>query len=153
MKRNGRWTWALLGLLSAINAAAIAADDPKDPAIAAKNKAIVAKLAEPIPLKFKDAPLEDVLKFIKKASQGAKDNGIPIYVDPIGLQEAEKTMKSPVSIDAKAEPLKLSLQRLLKSVGLAYTVKDGLLTITSERSLDEKPAVKAAPKKKGDARD
>jgi hypothetical protein len=256
--------WAFLGLLSAINAAAIAAEDPKDPAVDPRNKAILAKLAEAVPLKFKDAPLEDVLKFIKKASQGPndngipifvhpdgleavgmtvrtrvsveteegepigealryllgshrltyrvqdgllhitvsplgamlidrrketkavlakleqridlkfekvpleqvlkfvkkasqgpKDNGIPIYVDPVGLQEAEKTMATPVSIDAKAEPLKTSLQRLLKSVGLAYTVKDGLVTITSESSLDEEPPVKDAPKpkEKGGTRD
>jgi hypothetical protein len=63
----------------------------------------------------------------------------------------DREMTTPVSIDAKAEPLKTSLQRLLKSVGLTYTVKDGLLTITSESSnaLDEEPPAKDAPKEKG----
>ena len=28
-------------------------------------------------------------------------DGIPIYVDPLGLQEAEKTMTSPVTFDLK----------------------------------------------------
>ena len=38
-----------------------------------------------------ETPLEDVLKYVKQAHQGpAFPDGIPIYVDPIGLQEAEQ---------------------------------------------------------------
>ena len=99
---------------------------------------IRAKLQEPIPLHFKDTPFEDVLKFIKKSSQGPNDNGIPIYIDPVGLQKAKVTIDLPVSFDTNPnETLESSLKRLLKSLGLAFTVKNGLLMITSEGSLDE----------------
>jgi hypothetical protein len=77
-----------------------------------------------------ETPLEDVLKYIKSATQGPKDNGIPIYVDPVGLDEAETTMNSPVTLDLEGVPLKTTLRLLLKQLGLTYTVKDGLLTIT-----------------------
>ena len=46
-----------------------------------------------------ETPLEDVLKYIKSATAGPHDTGIPIYVDPIGLQEAERTLNSAVQID------------------------------------------------------
>ena len=49
-----------------------------------------------------ETPLEDVLKYIKQATQDANYSGIPIYVDPLGLQEADKTLTSPVSIDLEA---------------------------------------------------
>src|SRR5262245_23072040 len=43
------------------------------------------KLQEPISLPFaNETPLEDALKFIKDATKGKDDRGIPYYVDPIG---------------------------------------------------------------------
>jgi len=114
----------LLGSLAlSANGGAVAADDPKD-------QAVLMKLQEPIRLNFKNAPLEDVLKFIKSASQGPADNGIPIFVDPKGLQAAGATMTTLVSIESKeGEALKSSLERMLKTVNLAYQVRGGLLRI------------------------
>ena len=44
-----------------------------------------------------ETPLEDILRYIKTATESPQlQNGIPIYVDPAGLTEAEKTMTSPV---------------------------------------------------------
>ena len=57
--------------------------------------------------------------------------GIPIYVDPIGLQDSDKTMASTVVIDLDGIPLKTTLRLLLKQLSLEYVVKDGLMTITS----------------------
>jgi len=131
---------ALLGLIAlTAGAGDDAKDEPKD-----KDRAVLAKLDKPIPLNFKDAPLEDVLHFIKSATSGPGDPGIPIYVDPVGLQEAEKTMTSPVTVESKGEPLKTSLKRLLKPLGLTYTVKDGLLLVTSVEAADE-PLARKAP--------
>jgi hypothetical protein len=62
---------------------------------------------------------------------------LPIYVDPVGLQEAGQTMTSPVQIDAQGIPLKTSLRAALNRIGLNYLVKDGLLTITAQGSEDE----------------
>ena len=58
-----------------------------------------------------ETPLEDVLKYIKKATTSSNYSGIPIYVDPIGLQEVEKSMTSTVrNIDLNGVPLKVTLK-------------------------------------------
>jgi RNA polymerase sigma factor (sigma-70 family) len=99
-------------------------DDPR-------SRKILAKLEEPITMPFdSETPLEDVLKYIKGATTGPNDAGIPIYVDPIGLQEAEKTMTSPITLDLDGVPLKTTLTLLLRQLGLVYRVKDGLMIIT-----------------------
>lgn len=111
---------------------------PKQGTADPKDRAIEAKLDEAIPLTFKDAPLVDVLKFIKSASQGPTDTGIPIYVDPAGLKRAGSTVNSRVSIEsARDEPLRDSMDRMLRPLGLAFRVKGGLLQI-----LDRKTAAK-----------
>ena len=111
-----------------------------------KTKSILAKLNEPVSMNFKnETPLEDVLNYIKNATQGPNDSGIPIYVDPVGLQEAEKTMTSPVTLDLEGVPLKTTLRLLLKQLGLTFTVKDGMLTITSESSEDQPTEIRVYP--------
>jgi hypothetical protein len=97
-----------------------------------QTKLIQDRLEAKVDLSFEKTSLEDVLRFLKSATRkGPYDNGIPIYLDPVGLLEAEKTLATPVSFTAKGEPLKSSLQRLLKTIGLTYHVKDGSLTVTS----------------------
>jgi RNA polymerase sigma factor (sigma-70 family) len=97
-----------------------------------KNQALTKKLDEPMSLHFAvESPLEDVLKRIKDSSKGSDGKPIPIYVDPVGLQEAEKTLKSPVTIDLADVPLRFSLRLLLKQLGMAYCVHDGVLIISS----------------------
>jgi hypothetical protein len=112
----------------------------------AKTKQILEKLDQPVPMSFaNETPLEDVLKYIKTASQGPNDNGIPIYVDPIGLQEADKTMTSPITLDLEGVPLKTTLRLMLKQLGLTYTVKDGFLMITSQESEDQQTEIRVYP--------
>jgi hypothetical protein len=97
-----------------------------------KSQAIHKKLNEPISMSFaNETPLEDVLKYIKSATQGPNDTGIPIYVDPVGLAEAEKTLTSPITMDLEGVPLKTTLRLMLKQLGLAYCVKEGVLYISS----------------------
>ena len=86
----------------------------------AKTKKIIEKLDEPISMSFnEETPLEDVLKYVKQATTTATYQGIPIYVDPIGLQEAEKSMTSTVrNMDLEGVPLKITLRLLLKQLEL-----------------------------------
>ncbi|SIO65713.1 RNA polymerase sigma factor, sigma-70 family [Singulisphaera sp. GP187] len=103
-----------------------------------RTKMILKKLDDPISMSFgNDTRLEDVLKYIKSATTGANDNGIPIYVDPVGLKEAEVPLTSTVILDLEGVPLKTTLRLLLKQVGLAYCVKDGLLIISSPKGIVE----------------
>jgi RNA polymerase sigma factor (sigma-70 family) len=101
-----------------------------------RSRRILEKLDEPISMSFKDeTPLEDVLKYIKQATTTASYSGIPIYVDPIGLQEAEKSMTSTVrNMDLEGVPLRRTLQLALKQLELIYFVDDGILCITSQES-------------------
>ena len=106
----------------------------KDP----KSRLVLAKLEEPVSMSFvEDTPLEDVLKYIKQATTSMTYAGIPIYVDPIGLQEADKSMTSTVgNLDLEGVPLRRTLQLLLNQLDLVYFVDDGALCITSKKSMD-----------------
>jgi len=103
-----------------------------------QTKAILAKLEESIKMNFpNETPLEEVLKHVKEATKGPSASGIPIYVDPLGLHELNKTMTSPVTIDQDEIPLKDSLRLALNQLGLASTIKDGLLFIGSPASVQQ----------------
>jgi RNA polymerase sigma factor (sigma-70 family) len=98
-----------------------------------KSKVVLKKLEEPIAMSFiEEAPLEDVLKYIKQASTTNTYGGLPIYVDPSGLQAVDKTMTSTVRhLDLEGIPLKATLRILLRQLGLAYCVRDGVVIISS----------------------
>jgi hypothetical protein len=105
------------------------------PALDDRTKAILSKLNERMTASFpRDVPLENVLKYIKLTTQSEEldlPSGIPIYVDPIGLEETKNTLASPVMFAVEGIPIKDALRLVLDQLGLTYTVKDGLLTITS----------------------
>jgi ribosomal protein L7/L12 len=104
----------------------------KDP----RSRFIRSKLDEPVAMRFSDeTPLDDVLKYIQSSTKSPEmPNGIPVYVDPIGLQEAEKSLTSTVRIDLEGVPLRRTLQLVLKQIGLVYHVEDGMIFITSKES-------------------
>ncbi len=99
---------------------------------------IIAKLEEPIPMPFStEIELGNLIKYIKQATTTPSFSGIPIYVDPIGLQESERSLTSTVEIDLEGIPLGRTLQLMLAQIGLAYYVEDGILHITSQESADQ----------------
>jgi hypothetical protein len=101
--------------------------------IGVANRRILGKLEQPIPLHFRnETPLDQVLGYIKKATQDPVYYGIPIYVDPIGLKKAARDMNSPVCIDFEAIPVKDALRLCLKQLGLTFGVRSGYVIITSE---------------------
>ncbi len=110
-----------------------APEDVPLPGGEAANKVIREALEMKVAMNFaNETPLEDVLKYVKSSTQSqALPNGIPIYLDPIGLTEAEKTPTSSIRIDLENVPLKVSLKLLLKQLGLEYKVEEGLLKITA----------------------
>ena len=95
-----------------------------------RNEAVWTKLAQPLSMNFDEVRLEELLKYVKSATQGSTDAGIPIYVDPAGLRAAHQTMKLPVSISVENVPLRTTLTLVLRQLGLTFDVRDGLLTIT-----------------------
>lgn len=82
-----------------------------------------------------ETPLEEILIYFRKQTITPEfPNGIPMYVDPIGLQEAEKTTNSPVTLDVERIPLKTAIRLILEQVGMIYEVDSGVLRITSANS-------------------
>jgi hypothetical protein len=111
---------------------------PVPKSLAWENARILEALGRPIPMRFHDeTPLDEVLKYIKKETATPDYAGLPIYVDPIGLQEAERSLNSTVQIDLEGVPLRETLRLGLKQLGLTYEVKDGRLRITSEDEFEE----------------
>ena len=108
----------------------------KNPAEDKQNQAILKQLDLPIAMNFaSETALQDVLKYIKDSTQdeaAGVPTGIPIYIDPIGLQDADKTEADTVMINLEGIPLKTTLKLVLHQLGLTYFVKDGLVVITSE---------------------
>jgi hypothetical protein len=97
---------------------------------------VLDKLEEPVSMSFANpTPLEDALKYIKQATTGPNDPGVPIYVDPVALVNSGQTMTSPITLDLDGIPLKTTLRLMLKQIGLDYTVQDGLLKIGSPSTL------------------
>ncbi len=102
----------------------------KDPE--AQTRAIKEKLAKPSQLSFPfRMPLQDLLKTIKQQSTEPGDSGIPIYINPEGLQEANQNMESEVSLERKGKSLADDLSQALRRCQLGYSVNDGLLVIDS----------------------
>jgi hypothetical protein len=106
---------------------------PVPGSVSEKNARILEALGRPIPLRFpNETQLEDVLKDIQQATSTPTYPGIPIYVDPVGLMEVERTLWWTVQIDLEGVPLKETLRLCLKQLRLGYEVKDGRLRVTSE---------------------
>jgi hypothetical protein len=102
---------------------------------ASANARIWTALEQPVPMRFPEISLEDLLKYVQDATVGPDGKRIALYVDPIGLQEAEKSMSSMLEIDLVGVPLGTSLRLCLDQIGLQYAVKDGFLFITSAVSV------------------
>jgi hypothetical protein len=102
---------------------------------------ILDELERPIPMSFPEpTPLSEVLAHVKRSTTTPGRPEIPIYLDPIGLQEAERSPDSTIAIDLRDVPLRVSLRAALKQLGMDYVVTNGLLYVTSEdtfRSEDE----------------
>ncbi len=99
---------------------------PKDP----KSQRILRILETPISMPFPtETPLGEVLDYVKAATKSEDYNGVPIYVDPVALVEADKTLSSTVTLDIEGVPLRKTLAIALAQLGLTYYVDDGLVQI------------------------
>ncbi len=105
-----------------------------------RSQKVLAELGKPLSMSFKEeTPLDDVLKYIKQSTTGAAfPDGLPLYVDPIGLSEADKTINSTVrNIGLEGVPLRTTLKLVLDQLDLTYVIKDGFLRVTSKQSADQ----------------
>ena len=109
------------------------------------SKLILGVLDKKIAMNFPtDTPLEDVKKYIEQCTidkAAGLPNGIPIYFDPQGLQDADITMASSVAINLEGLPLRTTLRLALKQLKLAYRVEGGLLIIDSVENQESPIAI------------
>jgi RNA polymerase sigma factor (sigma-70 family) len=104
----------------------------------ANSKRILKALDEPVSMNFASpTPFKDVLKYIQVATSGPKDAGLPIYVDPKALEDADVNDDSTIVMNLEGVPLKTTLRLLLKQLKLAYCVRDGVLIISSIEGIYE----------------
>jgi hypothetical protein len=103
-----------------------------------RSQKILAELGKLVDVPFAtDTPLQEVIKFVRANTKCTSfPEGIPVYVDPVGLRETEKSLSATVRMELVQVPLQTSLKLLLKQLGLNYLVTDGLLKITSCESVD-----------------
>jgi RNA polymerase sigma factor (sigma-70 family) len=103
-----------------------------------KTQLIKQKLDQVIDAEFPGlVTLADLLKHIRKATTDADYPGIPIYVNPIGLQEAEQSMGVAIEVNRKQCSVREVLWWALHPLQLSYIIKDGFLMIDSRTSVTE----------------
>src|SRR5262249_31973245 len=85
------------------------------------------KLADPIKLAYKDAPLRQVLSDLRTLS------GLDIVANHRALKDAGASLETPVTLCVEGISLKAVLNILLDQAGLAYVIKDDVLQITSRQ--------------------
>lgn len=100
------------------------------------------KLQEKLDMPFEqETPLEDVIKYIGQKTADPKDfpEGIPFYLHPAGLREAEKTPTSSVTLNLKGIPLATTLKLILEQHDLAYHIQDDGILIVTNKDNDHAP--------------
>jgi len=112
-------------------------EETKAAQVEAKTRQIHERLKQVIELDRDDLPLDELLKHIKQSTTDASFHGIPIYVDPVGLQSAEVSLASRVSIPKKGS-VDFILSSALRQCRLSYLVKDGFLMISSREDITER---------------
>jgi len=114
-----------------------AGDEPNAAELEAKTRRIRERLKQVIELNRDDLPLTDLLKHIKQATTDATFPGIPIYVDPVGLQNAQVGIASRVQIPKKGS-VDFILSFALRELRLSYMVNDGFLMISSRDDITDR---------------
>ena len=103
--------------------------------VTVKNRALMRKLDQPIPFHFlEDTALEEVLRYVRRATADVNFPGIPIYVDPVGLYNSEQTLNSKVRIDRDAITVRDGLRLCLKQLDLGFSVRQGFVVISDGNS-------------------
>jgi hypothetical protein len=107
---------------------------PGSDAVAFADARILRALDRVVSMHFpRETPLRDVLAHVVAATRSADGYEIPIHLDPNGLDDPdpEKTLQATVRINLEGVPVRTSLDLVLSQLSLLYTVKGGVLIVTS----------------------
>ncbi len=110
----------------------------KDIKLERQTQQILRKLDEEFDIKLPNpTQLSDFLKAVKKATTDNQFPGIPIYVDPVGLEDAGAKIESHLTAYNNG-PLKHVLRESLRPLRLSFIVKDGFLMISSRDDITQR---------------
>lgn len=100
---------------------------------------IRAKLSRPCSLKFDDVPLKAL------AEQLSRSLDEPVWLDARAIEETAATLETPISADWRDLPLSDALRWTLLDLGLTYSLRQGMLVITSFAAEEENVSVRIYP--------
>ena len=110
-----------------------------------KNQALLKKLDRPLDLTMTHpTKLKDVLNHLRSVLMEPDGKTIPIYVDAKALEDVGVNLETSAPMDVDGLPLKMALRVLLRRLGLAYCVRDGVLIISSIQGIREELAEAAS---------
>jgi len=95
------------------------------PALTPKEQSLLKALDSPINLGFKDAPFEEVMKGISKAT------GQNILLSKNALAEAMIDSNTPVSVTIRDGTARTALRKVLQDHGLTYIIKDEAIQVVT----------------------
>jgi hypothetical protein len=105
-----------------------------------KEKNLLKVLSTPIKeMQLKDQPIGPVLEEIEKKY------GISIDLDKRGLDQAQLTPESPVSINARGQTLRSVLKTMLGNAGLTFTIRQEGLRVTTPQLAAEDMVTRVYP--------
>ncbi len=103
------------------------------------NARIRKALATKVELPLEELTLEDLFKWLQKTTKSESlPKGVPIYFDPVGLNEAKVTPASKLNPVWVQPNLDANLRSTLRLAGLSYTIQDGHMIISSVASIIER---------------
>lgn len=88
-------------------------------------EAILKALDEPASLAFVESPLAKLAEHIRQKHH------IPVVLDMKGIEEAGLAADTPMTVDLSQIPLRDALDLALRDVNLSWTIKSGVLLITT----------------------
>ncbi|NQT17789.1 MAG: hypothetical protein HQ582_33855 [Planctomycetes bacterium] len=99
-------------------------------------EAILEALDEPSEAMFIETPLLDVLDYLTHA------HDVNIIVDQNGLDDAGVADDIPIDLDVAKIPLRSVLALILEPLELTWTIRDGVLLVTSEEEAEQELVAK-----------
>jgi hypothetical protein len=100
------------------------------------NDATRKKLDWLIDVDFNEVPLGVALESF------SKQVGTQVYLDPRALVDLAITSDDPVSLSLKQVPGEMALDLLLRPIQLSYTLRNGVIMVSSQAEIDANPEVR-----------
>ncbi len=104
-----------------------------------KERKIYDALKDEILLEFNDAPLSEVVDYLKQA------RNIPIVIDNRALDDVGLGSDTPVTISLNGITLRSALKLMLKELDLTYVIRDEVLKITTPEEAENELLTKVYP--------